>query len=120
MAESEENVRRVKYSEKLRDPRWQKLRLQVFERDEWTCQLCGDTGSTLAVNHKYYLSSKEPWEYPIDALNTLCESCHSNEYESRPEAEQQVLLALRVKGFCAADVQDFAIGFFNMQLLHLP
>jgi hypothetical protein len=28
---------RKTYSEKLRDPRWQKKRLQIFERDEFMC-----------------------------------------------------------------------------------
>lgn len=26
------------YAEKLKDPRWQKRRLEIFERDDWTCQ----------------------------------------------------------------------------------
>lgn len=34
--------RRSNYAEKLRDPRWQKLRLQVMERDEWMCEICYD------------------------------------------------------------------------------
>ncbi len=64
------------YVEKLRDPRWQKTRLKVFERDNWTCQACFSDDESLQVHHKYYLRGKEPWDYPMDALQTLCEHCH--------------------------------------------
>lgn len=64
------------YSEKLRDPRWQKRRLEIYERDKFTCQSCERTDITLTVHHKYYKNC-EPWEYPNDALQTLCEVCHN-------------------------------------------
>lgn len=67
------------YKELLKDPRWQKMRLQVFERDQWTCKGCGSTSSTLHVHHLYYRHNCAPWEYPIDALKTLCDLCHQFE-----------------------------------------
>lgn len=118
MNKPNDNFQRNKYSEKLRDPRWQKLRLQIFERDEWCCQLCFDSESTLAVHHKYYAPKAEPWDYPLEALVTLCEACHSDETEARPEAEQNLLFALRQKGFYAGEVQLFADSFQQMSLLH--
>ena len=66
------------YSEKLKDPRWQKKRLEIFQRDEYTCQICGDTESTLAVHHYKY--SGEPWEIDNKYLKTLCEDCHESEH----------------------------------------
>ncbi len=120
MAQSKEKRPRSEYSAKLRDPRWQKLRLQAFERDEWTCQICYDTETTLAVHHKYYLKDLDPWEYSLEALVTLCEPCHNDEYEGRPESEKALLHALREKGFFAGDVQNLAIGFHKMPMLHLP
>lgn len=66
----------VTYSEKLKDPRWQKKRLQILERDKFQCQDCGHKGKTLHVHHKYYIFKKDPWEYPDDLLITLCEDCH--------------------------------------------
>jgi len=65
-----------KYSEKLRDPRWQKKRLKVLERDYWTCQECGDKTTTLHVHHRKYIKGRNPWEYDDDVLITLCETCH--------------------------------------------
>lgn len=108
------------YSKKLRDPRWQKLRLQVLERDGWACVLCGDIKSTLAVHHKFYRKGAEPWDYPLDTFMTLCESCHTAEYEARGGAEQRLLSTLREKGFMASDLDRFQYGFQNMQLLHTP
>lgn len=72
------------YLEKLKDPRWQQMRLRVFERDGWCCQSCNATQYTLVVHHRYYLKGHEPWDYPIDALITLCEDCHSNEKNEPP------------------------------------
>jgi len=64
----------MNYAEKLKDPRWQERRLQIMDRDNWTCQLCGDTNATLHVHHKSYKG--EPWEAPDEALTTYCEHCH--------------------------------------------
>lgn len=49
-----------------------------MQRDKFTCKLCKDTETTLNVHHKYYEQGKEPWEYPLSALVTLCEHCHEN------------------------------------------
>jgi 5-methylcytosine-specific restriction endonuclease McrA len=68
----------MKYSEKLKDPRWQKKRLEIFERDNFACQLCGDSESTLVVHHFKY--EGEPWEIDNKYLITYCESCHESEH----------------------------------------
>lgn len=64
------------YSILLKDPRWQKRRLKILERDGWCCYECGHEDKTLHVHHRYYLRGKKPWEYEDDALITLCEDCH--------------------------------------------
>ena len=66
------------YSEKLKDPRWQKKRLEILERDEWECKACGDKDTTLHVHHIFYIPGKEPWEIPNGLLVTFCERCHKN------------------------------------------
>lgn len=45
-------------------------------RDDFTCRMCGDRGSTLHVHHFYYTRNAEPWDYPDGALITVCEWCH--------------------------------------------
>lgn len=54
--------------------------------------------STLHVHHKYYEPGKKPWEYPDEALITLCESCHSDE-EGFKEATQDEIKAMLSAGF---------------------
>lgn len=63
------------YAEKLKDPRWQKKRLQILERDNWQCQKCGDGESTLNIHHIQY--NGNPWEANDDKLITVCEDCHT-------------------------------------------
>jgi len=71
----------VSYSDRLRHPRWQKKRLQIMERDNWACYHCKKTDVTLNVHHQYYVLGRLPWQYPNDALITLCEVCHGREHE---------------------------------------
>ena len=66
------------YVEKLKDPRWQKKRLEIFERDGWACKGCGNTKNTLHVHHLFYFKNKEPWEIHNGFLITLCENCHNS------------------------------------------
>lgn len=63
------------YSNKLKDPRWQKKRLEILERDKWTCQLCSDKETTLNIHHIKY-TGKNPWDAPMKDLITYCEVCH--------------------------------------------
>ena len=83
------------YLEKLKDPRWQKKRLEIFERDGWACASCDDKNNTLVCHHRYYLPGKEPWDYPEDALVTLCEDCHEGETEYREDVERDLIMTLR-------------------------
>lgn len=70
------------YRQKLLDPRWQKKRLQVLERDNWTCRMCGATEKTLHVHHVHYSKMSEgPWDYEDSSLVTLCGDCHELESE---------------------------------------
>ena len=81
------------YSEKLKDPRWQKKRLLILERDGWSCQSCGDKESTLNVHHLWY-EGNDPWDAPEESLLTLCEPCHVFEGK-RPGIESELLRTLK-------------------------
>lgn len=64
----------MKYSEKLKDPRWQKKRLEVMQRDGFACVYCGDEKTTLNVHHTKYKGN--PWDSPLKDLECVCEHCH--------------------------------------------
>ena len=96
--------RREAYAEKLRDPRWQKKRLEIFERDDWKCRNCGDTTSTLHVHHRRYAKGRDPWDYDERELVTLCEECH----EVEPEVWNELMVCLEqgliLDGFLAEEL----------------
>jgi hypothetical protein len=85
------------YKEKLLDPRWQKARLRVLERDEFRCRHCLSIHKTLHVHHLDYTDGHEPWEYPLDYFLTLCEDCHREETEGRKATERRLLSSFRLK-----------------------
>lgn len=101
------------YLAKLRDPRWQKKRLEVLERDNWACQKCYDTKATLHVHHRYYQTGCEPWEYRPDALVTLCEQCHEDETELLRSTETDLLLILKQCGAMEEQLSEMAGVFCN-------
>lgn len=93
------------YADKLKDVRWQKIRLNIFERDNWTCQAsdCKAQTNTLNVHHLEYIPGIEPWEYPLDMLTSLCDTCHKKENE-RDELEKHLATTLKMKGFLICDL----------------
>lgn len=78
------------YQKKLLDPRWQKKRLQVLERDQWMCQICCDSESTLHVHHKFYTKG-EPWDIPLNGLVALCEVCHQEETDTLKDSQKELI-----------------------------
>ena len=58
-----------------KDPRWQKRRLEIMERDGFACVACGDKESELHVHHKRYKG--QPWQAKDDDMQTLCTKCHT-------------------------------------------
>jgi len=103
------------YQEKLKDPRWQKKRLEILERDNWACQSCADTESTLFVHHKRHIKGTEPWDHPNEYFITLCEECHNNEREERSRYENSLLEILREK-FLSGNLFSIMHGFYELKL----
>jgi len=67
---------KMSYAEKLRDPRWQRKRLEALESANWECDHCEESQKTLSVHHKFYVNGREPWDYSIRQLEVLCDDCH--------------------------------------------
>lgn len=107
------------YWERLKDPRWQRKRLEILERDEWTCQVCGEKEKPLHIHHKYYLPVTNPWDYQDDCLVTVCEECHENETKRRKDIDKLCLRALRTR-FWGNDMIDIAEGIHGVEMVHLP
>ena len=64
------------YSDLLKDPRWQKKRLEIMSRDSFACVECGNSENELHVHHKTYINGAKPWQYSDDNFLTLCSKCH--------------------------------------------
>ena len=64
------------YHQHLQDPKWQKKRLDIFNRDNWKCRCCFATNVALNAHHLYYIKGNRPWEYDDDAIVTVCNECH--------------------------------------------
>ncbi len=101
-------MNKEEYRQKLLDPRWQKKRLQILERDDWTCQICYDTESTLHVHHRLYIAGADPWDYPAEYLVVLCEGCHEIEGQRMHLASRQVVDALKLAGCSSGDLLALA------------
>lgn len=103
------------WAEKCKDPRWQKLRLKVLQRDNWACSECGDQDETLVVHHvSYYEDFHNPWDYNENELLTLCQICHDEAHRRPiflPNSVHQ-LYGKRIKTLCNDDFDRF----FDMSL----
>lgn len=82
------------YRDKLRDPRWQRKRLQIFERDGWACCICHRKDQNLQVHHLVY-SKRDPWDYPSHVYQTLCDHCHDERQEITDKIVDAVRLSLK-------------------------
>jgi len=101
--------RNSEYSEKLKDPRWQRMRLEILQRDDWRCCICGDKTRTLHVHHMVYFWGRDPWDYSPSLLRTLCEVCHERETDLRREAMDLLHEALGIGGFYSGDIWQLAL-----------
>lgn len=70
------------YNKILRSPQWQKRRLEILSRDNFTCQICGHKDKELHVHHLAY-SAKNPCLEDGKNLITLCTDCHKAEHEAK-------------------------------------
>lgn len=71
------------YARKLRDPRWQRRRLERMQVADFACEQCRAKDKTLAVHHRRYFKGRDPWDYPDELLHVLCEDCHACEHAMR-------------------------------------
>ena len=77
------------YYKLLKDPRWQKRRLEIFDNAHFACEECGDKNETLHAHHRYYEKNTDPWDYPDEAYVCLCETCHVRVHFVTDEIKRQ-------------------------------
>ncbi len=94
------------YSELLRDPRWQRKRLTIMQRDKFSCRVCNDDKKTLNVHHCYYERGRAPWDYPDLSLLTMCEDCHEMQ-RGMDDCAHTFVKMLRSLGVTASDFDCF-------------
>lgn len=59
---------------------WQRLKYQVLERDNFTCQICGEKYGLMQVHHITYAHCRgKAYNAPMADLITLCEECHRHD-----------------------------------------
>ena len=99
------------YREQLLHPNWQRKRLEILQRDDFHCQCCYDSDSTLHVHHKRYVKGRMAWEYPNDELVTLCEGCHGVVHEQEG-AFRELMAKLPVDGpGCISNAMGLLAGW---------
>lgn len=68
------------YEKQLLEEKWKMLRERRMSIDWYMCQKCM-TSRNLQVHHRYYIEGAKAWEYPLNALVTLCDRCHKLEHD---------------------------------------
>lgn len=106
------------YKELLKSAGWQERRLQILNRDNFTCQSAhcknkkGDKTIELQVHHIDYWAGKKPWEYPDEMLITLCKDCHKLE-NVRNFSEGGLLTCLKQIGLLCGDLMALQAMFYT-------
>lgn len=70
----------------LRSKKWQALRKQVLQRDNYICQNCG-IKENLNVHHLHYIHGLKPVNQGLNTMITLCDNCHELEHSKKPISE---------------------------------
>ena len=64
------------------DSRYKEWRVSVFERDDYTCQLCGERGGELNAHHIKPWAKFKELRYERSNGVTLCKACHDSLHRS--------------------------------------
>jgi endogenous inhibitor of DNA gyrase (YacG/DUF329 family) len=67
-------------------------RESVFERDDYTCQDCGERGGKLNAHHIIRVSDNEDKATDVDNGVTLCIECHAQRHEEAGETKSATLI----------------------------
>ncbi|MDM8522799.1 hypothetical protein QUF80_05445 [Desulfococcaceae bacterium HSG8] len=104
------------YIEKLKDPRWQKKRLEIFGLDNWKCLVCGSSDKKLCVHHARYRVGREPWDHETNDLLTLCADCHAlaRDDSGSPSIADSIRRIIGMSPLFA-DIRNDAVSVINIR-----
>lgn len=77
-------------------PRYQKVRNEVRERDNWTCQLCGEKSNIIA-HHIIPVRRNNKLIFEPTNLISLCNKCHIEKVNFREEEYEQLFTDIVAK-----------------------
>lgn len=105
----------MSYSDLLKDPIWQRKRLEILQRDDFACRKCSNKKDTLHIHHRHYINGRKPWDYPDSLLVTLCYKCHKEEEDCVQDGEN-IYQTLHMLGMFNTEIRDELNRIVNQQL----
>lgn len=92
-----------KQNEKSKE-KWEKVRNQVLERDNYKCIVCGKPATQ--VHHIHLRSKRKDLLYEMNNLVSLCDKHHF--HKSNEKYEEQTALIAKVKGITVEELLKLA------------
>ena len=122
-------AKKTNYSDKLKNPKWQKKRLEILNLHGFKCEKCGCEDKELHVHHRFYIKGREVWQYDNDVFQVLCCDCHEKEHikekesvrvvEVVPERYQALIdLLIKCELYCDFDFSEIEC-LFEFYLNHV-
>lgn len=90
------------------NPQWQRRRLEILNRDNFTCQRCYDTETQLEVHHVVYRNRTKYQDYLDKELITLCRKCHQHETENLDRSIEFLVYQIRTSGMLSDEIMELA------------
>lgn len=66
----------LSYTEQLKHPLWINKQEEIFNRDNYSCLICGSKIHRLQVHHLCYFPGFMAWEYDNELMKTVCIQHH--------------------------------------------
>ena len=88
---------------------WRLKREEVIDHYGEACTSCDSENGKLNVHHRYYESGKKQWDYPVETLDLLCDSCHG-------KADDRRRKIVEATGYLCAGETERATGYMRVLL----
>lgn len=106
------------YAQQLKDPRWQRRRLERLNKAEFRCELCFSETTELHVHHSEYFKGRMAWEYEDHELEVLCKDCHVSHHQLEESIKRATVDGHFNGHFLAGVVAGFLEANFDLDGTH--